>query len=159
MATRTSPLSEKKAPLRDKKTRAIGPEMGTDTQADENFLVYREYRGAYRGYHVQMEEDWEFARLGMQWTEDEVQALKANGQAPIVVNQLRRIVEQYIAMMAGRAPRWRVVPRVAGATEVANILSDLLSYNWDISGGDLILQQVIAHPGRWRGHGLHGPEL
>lgn len=144
MATRTSPLSEKKAPLRDKKTRAIGPEMGTDTQADENFLVYREYRGAYRGYHVQMEEDWEFARLGMQWTEDEVQALKANGQAPIVVNQLRRIVEQYIAMMAGRAPRWRVVPRVAGATEVANILSDLLSYNWDISGGDLILQQVIG---------------
>ena len=89
-----------------------------------------------------MDSDWSFAS-GMQWTDEEVEALAKNGQAPHIFNHLRRIAEMYTSQMSGKAPKWQVSPRLAASRHVAAVLSEILSFIWEESHGNIILQQVI----------------
>lgn len=134
-----------RATLWDSALRAIAPDNRGRTAAVENLELYREYRDGYRSHLEAMEVDWEFGRLGIQWTQNEIDELEDAGQPDIVFNQCRRITEQYVAMLAGRAPRWAVAPRLAGAVPVARVLADLLSYCWDISRGRTQVAQTIIN--------------
>lgn len=113
------------------------------SETQENYDIYRSYRNSYSGHLSTMDEDWAFAS-GMQWTEEEVEALARAGQAPHIFNHLRRIAEMYTAQMSGKAPKWQVSPRLAASRGVAAILSEILGYVWEESHGGIILQQVIT---------------
>ncbi len=124
------------------KTKAIGPHVDEKNLAYENWEIYSETRSMYTGYHNEQESDWAFA-AGLQWNTEDRAALAANGQAPLVFNHLRRIVEQYTSLMAAAAPSWNVVPRLAGSRPMAAIHADILSYIWEQSDGNRVLQEGI----------------
>lgn len=106
---------------------------GTDSEASENYTIYREYRDTYETYRKDMADDWAFARHGRHWTDAEIAELATNGQAPIVFNHAGRILEQYAARVAGRVAQSTVLPRVAGTIELAEVLGDILKYIYHIS--------------------------
>ena len=132
--------------LRDSKTGGIAPgSLGrANNEADENYRIYRSYRDDYSGYRTDMSDDWAFGRLNQQWTDAEVAELKANKQPPLVFNDVGRIGEQLVAMLAGQIPRWAVLPRTAGARDAAEVLHDRLSYVFDISDGRQLQQDVLT---------------
>lgn len=121
---------------------------GTDSQASENYLIYREYRDVYdQSYRRDMADDWAFARHGRHWTDPEIAELAANGQAPIVFNHAGRILEQYTARVAGRLPQMTVLPRVAATIEIAEVLGDVLKYIQHISrlgvtGPEIVMEML-----------------
>ena len=97
----------------------IQPDVTPDVEQEpvqDNWNLYRSYRDAYSGYLSTMDSDWSFSS-GMQWSEEEVEALAKNGQAPHIFNHLRRIAEMYTSQMSGRSPKWQVSPRLAASRQ------------------------------------------
>ena len=76
--------------------------------------------------------------FGKQWTEEEVDKLEERGQAPVVINRVRPIVDQKMAIMAAKRPGVRVTGRDDSDTKKAKLWEDILTYIWDISNGDII---------------------
>ena len=81
--------------------------------------------------------------MGRQWTKEQEDTLKARGQAPIVVNRIHPAVEAAKAMMSANRPSFRVAPREDSDNKVAQTLSALLAYMYDISDGRTVIRQMI----------------
>ena len=103
------------------------------------FDVYSKERDSWAKH---AKEDKEF-RLGRQWTKEQEDTLLARGQAPIVVNRIHPAVEAAKAMLTANRPSFRVAPREDSDNKVANILSSLLSYMYDISDGSTVIRQTV----------------
>jgi len=103
------------------------------------FDVYSKERDTWAKH---AKEDKEF-RLGRQWTKEQEDILLARGQAPIVVNRIHPAVEAAKAMLTSNRPSFRVAPREDSDNKVANVLSALLTYMYDISGGNSVVRQVV----------------
>ena len=88
------------------------------------------------------QEDKEF-RLGKQWTEEQKRILESRGQAAIVVNRIHPAVEAAKAMITARRPSFRVAAREDSDNKVAQTLSALLSYMYDISDGRSVIRDVV----------------
>ena len=113
------------------------PEIVNDT-----LRLYKDYSKKRDSWAQQAKEDKEF-RLGRQWTKEQSETLEARGQAPIVVNRIHPAVETAKAMLTSNRPSFRCAPREDSDRKVANIMSALLSYMYDISDGRTIIRQVI----------------
>ena len=103
------------------------------------FDVYSKERDTWAKH---AKEDKEF-RLGRQWTKEQEDILLARGQAPIVVNRIHPAVEAAKAMLTSNRPSFRVAPREDSDNKVANVLSALLTYMYDISAGNSVIRQVV----------------
>ena len=88
------------------------------------------------------QEDREF-RLGKQWTEEQKRTLESRGQAPIVVNRIHPAVEAAKAMITANRPSFRVAAREDSDNKVAQTLSHLLAYMYDISDGRSVIREVV----------------
>ena len=113
------------------------PKIVTETQD-----LYKDYSRKRDSWAVQAKEDKEF-RLGRQWTKEQADTLEARGQAPIVINRIHPAVEMAKAMLTANRPSFRAAPREDSDKKVANVISALLSYMYDISDGRTILRQAI----------------
>ena len=102
--------------------------------ANETNDLYRRYSSKRDVWAQHVKEDKEF-RLGRQWTKEQEEVLKARGQAPIVVNRIHPAVESAKAMITANRPSFRVAPREDSDNKVAQVLSALLAYMYDISDG------------------------
>tara|TARA_R100000742_G_C4279228_1_gene103287 strand:- start:2331 stop:4559 length:2229 start_codon:yes stop_codon:yes gene_type:complete len=101
-----------------------------------------EYSSARENWAKQAVEDNEF-RNGKQWTKEQSDALRNKAQEPIVVNVIFSAVEQAKALLTANKPRFQSTARETSDTEVGRLFSDLMSYVWDNSNGNVELKQAI----------------
>lgn len=104
--------------------------------------LLKDYSSSRENWAKQAVEDNEF-RNGKQWTEEQAKILRARAQEPIVVNVVHSAVEQAKAMLTANKPRFQSTGRETSDTEVGRVFSDLMSYIWDHSNGNVELKQAI----------------
>ena len=109
---------------------------------NETQNLYDIYSKERDNWARQAKEDKEF-RLGRQWTKEQEDTLKSRGQAPIVVNRIHPAVEAAKSMLTANRPAFRVAPREDSDNKVAQVISALLSYMYDISDGSTIIRQTV----------------
>ena len=109
---------------------------------DETLNLFRIYSQNRENWAKHAKEDKEF-RLGRQWTKKQEDVLNARGQAPIVVNRIHPAVEAAKSMLTANRPSFRVAPREDSDNKVANVLSSLLTYMYDISDGVSVVRRVV----------------
>jgi len=109
---------------------------------DETLDLFQKYGDKRDVWAQHAKEDKEF-RLGRQWTKEQEETLKARGQAPIVVNRVHPAVEAAKSMMSANRPSFRVAPREDSDNKVAQVMSSMLSYMYDISDGRTVVRQMI----------------
>ena len=123
-------------------------ELQKNSESDEKKLV-DETQDIFRTYSTNRDtwarhakEDKEF-RLGRQWTKEQEDKLKGRGQAPIVINRVHPAVESAKAMLTANRPSFRCAPREDSDNKVAQVVSALLSYMFDISDGRTAIRQAV----------------
>jgi hypothetical protein len=109
---------------------------------DETLQLFDDYSSKRDNWALQAKEDKEF-RLGKQWTAEQREVLEARGQAPIVINRIHPAVESAKAMLTANRPSFRCAPREDSDNKVANVMSALLTYMYDISDGRTIIRQAV----------------
>ena len=119
-------------------------EFEQDSQSfiDDTLNLFNTYSKERENWATHAKEDKEF-RLGRQWTKEQEDILLARGQAPIVVNRIHPAVEAAKSMLTSNRPSFRCAPREDSDNKVANVLSSLLSYMYDISDGQSVIRQVV----------------
>ena len=120
-----------------------------DKQSDYQEDIVQETKDLFKDYSSkrdvwaqQAKEDKEF-RLGRQWTNEQKQILESRGQAPIVVNRVHPAVETAKAMLTSNRPSFRAAPREDSDNKVAQVISNLLAYMYDISDGRSVIRQAV----------------
>ena len=108
----------------------------------ETKKLFDDYRQRRETWAHHAKEDKEF-RLGKQWTDEQISTLEARGQAPLVVNRIHPAVETAKAMITANRPAFRASPREDSDRKVANVVSNLLSYIYDISDGRACIRQAV----------------
>jgi hypothetical protein len=102
-----------------------------------------EYGGGKRAsWAEQAKEDDDF-RHGNQWTEEAKRVLEERDQSPIVVNVIQPAVEFAVAALTTNKPRFTSTGREDSDTRTGKVFSELLTYVWDISNGNMELKQTI----------------
>ena len=109
---------------------------------NETIDIYQRYSKKRDTWASEAKEDKEF-RLGKQWTTEQADVLKKRGQAPIVVNRIHPAVETAKSMITANRPSFRVAPREDSDNKVANVVSAMLSYMYDISDGRTVIRKVV----------------
>jgi len=109
---------------------------------DETLDLFKKYGSKRDNWAKHAKEDKEF-RLGRQWTQEQEDILKARGQAPVVVNRVHPAVEAAKSMMSANRPSFRVAPREDSDNKVAQVMSAMLAYMYDISDGRTAVRQMI----------------
>jgi len=116
------------------------PQKHPETQYTQD--LFSDYSSARKLWSRQAVEDSEF-RSGKQWKKEQVNALRARAQEPLVVNVIHPAVEQAKAMLTSNAPKFQSTGRDTSDTKVGRIFSDLMAYIWDISVGNAELKRCI----------------
>mgnify|MGYP003112086261 CR=1 FL=1 len=109
---------------------------------DETLEIFDKYSNKRDVWAQQAKEDKEF-RLGKQWTAEQRKALKARGQAPIVINRVHPAVESAKAMLTANRPSFRAAAREDSDNKIAQVMSALLSYMYDVSDGRSVVRQAV----------------
>ena len=109
---------------------------------DETLDLFDKYSSKRDNWAQQAKEDKEF-RLGKQWTASQRETLEGRGQAPIVINRVHPAVESAKAMLTSNRPSFRAAPREDSDNKVAQVMSALLSYMYDISDGRSAIRQAV----------------
>ena len=116
------------------------PQKHPETQYTQD--LFSDYSSARKLWSRQAVEDSEF-RSGKQWKKEQVNALRARAQEPLVVNVIHPAVEQAKAMLTSNAPKFQSTGRDTSDTKVGRIFSDLMAWVWDISVGNAELKRCI----------------
>tara|TARA_R110000824_G_scaffold95302_5_gene229271 strand:- start:10053 stop:12230 length:2178 start_codon:yes stop_codon:yes gene_type:complete len=116
--------------------------MAKNKIVDETLTLYKDYSKKRDTWAEKAKQDKEF-RLGKQWTTEQEETLKSRGQAAIVVNRIHPAVETAKAMLTANRPSFRVAPREESDIKVANVISNLLAYMYDISDGRTVVRNVV----------------
>ena len=114
----------------------------TKKQVTKTKELFEQYRQRREPWAVQAKEDKEF-RLGRQWTQEQAETLESRGQAAIVVNRIHPAVETAKALLTANRPGFRCSPREDSDRGVANVLSNLLAYVYDISDGRNVVRNAV----------------
>ena len=104
--------------------------------------LWRTYSKNRETWAQHAQEDKEF-RLGKQWTQEQIDVLKSRGQAPIVINRIHPAVESAKSMLTANRPSFRAAPREDSDNKVAQVMSNLLAYMYDISDGQTVIRQAV----------------
>ena len=109
---------------------------------DETLDLFDKYSSKRDTWAVHAKEDKEF-RLGRQWTAEQRETLESRGQAAIVINRIHPAVESAKAMLTSNRPSFRCAPREDSDNKVAQVISNLLKYMYDISDGRAVIRQAV----------------
>ena len=109
---------------------------------DETLELFDTYSSKRDTWAAQAKEDKEF-RLGKQWTAEQRNTLESRGQAAIVINRVHPAVESAKAMLTSNRPSFRCAPREDSDNKVAQVMSGLLAYMYDISDGRAVIRQAV----------------
>ena len=109
---------------------------------NDTLELFDTYSSKRDNWAAQAKEDKEF-RLGKQWTAEQRQTLESRGQAAIVINRVHPAVESAKAMLTSNRPSFRCAPREDSDNKVAQVMSALLAYMYDISDGRAVIRQAV----------------
>ena len=109
---------------------------------NETQHLYRIYSTKRDKWAQHAKEDMEF-RLGRQWTKEQEQTLVERGQSPVTVNRIHPAVEAAKSMITANRPSFRVAPREDSDNKVAQVISALLAYMYDISDGRTVVRSAV----------------
>ncbi len=104
--------------------------------------LLQEYSSARQEWAKQATEDNEF-RNGNQWKKEHVTTLQNRNQEPIVVNVVHSAVEQAKALLTTNKPRFQSTGRDTSDVKTGRVFSDIMTYIWDNSNGNVQLKQAI----------------
>ena len=104
--------------------------------------LYQKYSSKRDTWSQHAKEDKEF-RLGRQWTQEQKDVLESRGQAPIVINRIHPAVESAKAMLTSNRPNFRCAPREDSDNKIAQVMSNMLAYMYDISDGRNVVRQAV----------------
>tara|TARA_R110002020_G_scaffold82163_7_gene203448 strand:+ start:6683 stop:8908 length:2226 start_codon:yes stop_codon:yes gene_type:complete len=116
-------------------------ENSTDIVTETQDL-YQRYSSKRDSWAQHAKEDKEF-RLGRQWTAEQKRVLESRGQAAIVINRIHPAVESAKAMLTSNRPNFRAAPREDSDNKIAQVVSNLLAYMYDISDGRGVVRQAV----------------
>tara|TARA_R100001594_G_scaffold32334_1_gene60051 strand:+ start:1001 stop:3214 length:2214 start_codon:yes stop_codon:yes gene_type:complete len=114
----------------------------TDPQVQLTHDLLKEYSSARSKWAKQATEDNEF-RSGVQWKDEHVKTLRERAQEPVVVNVVHSAVEQAKALLTTNKPRFQSTGRENSDTKTGRIFSELMTWIWDNSNGNVQLKQVV----------------
>jgi len=115
---------------------------GNKKLVDETQRLFHIYRSERDTWASNVKQDKEF-RLGRQWTKEQEDTLKSRGQAPIVVNRIHPAVEAAKAMLTANRPSFRCAAREDSDNKVAQLMSALLAYVYDVSDGRQVVRETV----------------
>ena len=104
--------------------------------------LLNEYHGQRANWATQAMEDDEF-RNNIQWTSAQTKILKDRAQSAIVDIVVHPAVEQAKALLTANKPKFQATGRDDSDNKVARVFSDIMSYIWDKSNGNIELKQAI----------------
>ena len=99
--------------------------IGVNDYLERNWKIFNDYFTAWQKWLVKAKR-YEGFYFNKQYTSQEIKALKSRGQAPIVINRVRPLIKQVIALLTANKPVFRITPQTAGDKEVAGLLDRLL---------------------------------
>ena len=109
---------------------------------NETLQIFDDYSSKRDNWAAQAKEDKEF-RLGKQWSAEQRQTLESRGQAPIVINRIHPAVESAKSMLTSNRPSFRCAPREDSDNKLAQVMSGMLAYMYDISDGRTVIRQAV----------------
>jgi len=112
------------------------------SEAKKSEKLLEDYHSARSTWATQALEDDEF-RNNVQWKNAHVQVLKKRSQSPSIDNQIHPAVEQAKAVLTANKPRFQATARETSDLKISAAISDLMSYIWEISRGNVQLKQVV----------------
>ena len=118
------------------KTNRMHPEVA------KNHETYRNYQMAQADWADRASEDLEFFN-GLHWTNDQKNTLEARGQQASVVEIMYQIVDQAVAMMTAKDPRYSATARDNSDRPWASLVADVLQWIWQKSEGNLEAKRAI----------------
>ena len=109
---------------------------------DDTLELFDKYSSKRDTWATHAKEDKEF-RLGRQWSAEQKEVLESRGQAAIVINRVHPAVESAKAMLTSNRPSFRCAPREDSDNKIAQVMSNLLAYMYDISDGRSVIRQAV----------------
>ena len=109
---------------------------------NETLQIFDDYSSKRDNWAAQAKEDKEF-RLGKQWSAEQRETLESRGQAPIVINRIHPAVESAKSMLTSNRPSFRCAPREDSDNKLAQVMSGMLAYMYDISDGRTVIRQAV----------------
>tara|TARA_R100000734_G_scaffold19128_1_gene18330 strand:- start:1150 stop:3360 length:2211 start_codon:yes stop_codon:yes gene_type:complete len=109
---------------------------------NETLQIFDDYSSKRDNWAAQAKEDKEF-RLGKQWSAQQRETLESRGQAPIVINRIHPAVESAKSMLTSNRPSFRCAPREDSDNKLAQVMSGMLAYMYDISDGRTVIRQAV----------------
>ena len=100
------------------------------------------YHEGRANWATQAMEDDEF-RNNQQWKREHKDVLAQRSQVPIVDNIIYPAVEQAKALLTANKPKFQSTGRDDSDGKVGRLFSDIMSYIWDTSNGNVELKQVV----------------
>mgnify|MGYP003112569732 CR=1 FL=1 len=113
-----------------------------DPLVSESEKLLDQYHGERAEWATQAMEDDEF-RNNQQWKASHVTTLESRAQSPIVDNVVHPAVEQAKALLTANKPKFQSTGRDDSDTKVGRIFSEIMSYIWDKSNGNVELKQIV----------------
>ena len=116
--------------------------ISVDSEVKLSEEIFENYKSAREQWAIEARK-WEDFRRGFQLTRKEIKELTDRNQPPIIVNVLESSVEQAKALLTSNKPRFTSTGREDSDTRTGKMFSDILTYVWDISDGNMRLKQAI----------------
>ncbi len=107
-----------------------------DDKTKEIVDRFETYRSIQQTWAEEIAEDRQFVNND-QWKVDVVTALEANNQPITVNNEMKPARDQVIQQITDNSPRWMAIGRENSDVSIASSFSDLGSYIWDSSNGNM----------------------
>lgn len=107
------------------------------------FQEWEYYRDERSQWAKQAAEDEDFF-LGKHYTPGEIIDMKLNGMSPIVVDRIKPIILQEVAIFVSSRPTFKALPRDDSDPALAALWSDVLTWVWQQNDGDSKYQQAIT---------------
>lgn len=103
----------------------------------ETIDTFREYEGQDKSqWNSDASEDLEMVN-NAQWEVEIAESLEANNQPVVVNNEMKPARDQVVQQVTDNNPRWIALPRENSDASIAGDISDLGSYIWDVSLGNM----------------------
>jgi hypothetical protein len=105
--------------------------------------LFESYRASNSTWRDQAYKDILFVN-NAQWSKADAQVLKDRNQNPMVDNVIRPARDQAIAMLTTNAPRFQATSMEDSDRKTGKFFSDILSYIWQNSNGNMELKCAIS---------------
>ena len=118
------------------------PLLNKELRAQRISLMFDDFQAKRIDWAREAAVDEDFF-LGNQWTQKQVEELGERGMAPLCINRTMPVILQETAILTSRSPSFKAYQRDDTDVKKAAVWSDVFSYLWQNSHGDLERQTTI----------------